>query len=309
MIKNINNRKNPKWSISIVIIFVLLISALIWVLTMNFVKQMLLDTWDLYAYHKAYYHAKAWLELSLIEIDNSGIGFSHKLEDSDFFVDNFECDNCGLKLNVLGKAKMLSDQFWINQWECNTWNSFDLMPWDTVVFPLFVEKENNTVWENIDTTIIYNKNIVNHLDDINFEYIWEWFFNINLGLVIVEWNEVKRDLLLMKKYTNGDVVEQYFEDYKQYYGNDVFDNDDYFLYLVLSNVNDENLPFCLNTNDPHNQWLYLAANKFYISSVWNFRDKSVWLTAILAQKIPNFIVNIYDHQNNGLWNEEDIQID
>jgi len=55
------------------VIFVLLASSLIGILTMNFVKQMVSYTNDMNSYNKSYYYAKAGLELALVEINNAGI--------------------------------------------------------------------------------------------------------------------------------------------------------------------------------------------------------------------------------------------
>jgi hypothetical protein len=68
---------------------------------MNFVKQMVAYTNDMYSYNKSYYYAKAGLELALVEIDNVGIGFSNKiLPDDHVFIDNFDCNNCGFDMEI-----------------------------------------------------------------------------------------------------------------------------------------------------------------------------------------------------------------
>jgi len=69
--------KKKSGNISILVIFVLLASSLLGILSMNFVQQMMKQSAVVHNYYKAYYLSKAGLEISLAQVASRDIGFEY----------------------------------------------------------------------------------------------------------------------------------------------------------------------------------------------------------------------------------------
>jgi len=286
-----------KWNISILVIFVLLASSLIGVLTMNFLKQIISYTNDIYGYHKSYYFSKAWLELALTQVNNAGIGFSNIIWQNDtVFLDNFDCNNCGFDIQIQWKTSYLSEKFWISTW-CNDDTAFVLKWWESLVLPMFTQKENSSNYSFFEEEPIYDNDLLKYRNYLKFvkNQLYNW--HINLWLLFLSGSDIERDFLFIKSYdTNENVFESYFQDFENYYWN-IIDYMDYLSYIILSNTEDEELAFCVHIDDINQWWLVkniqLPTTKFFISSLWNFIGRTVGLQAIYGQPIPAFLANTY----------------
>ena len=289
---------NPKWNISILVIFVLLASSLIGILTMNFVKQMVSYTNDMNSYNKSYYYAKAGLELALVEINNAGIWFAnHIWSGDDIFVDNFSCSTCNFDVDIQGKTQYLSEKFWLNT-GCSDENAFVLSGWESIALPLFVQKNIISNNDLFSSWISYDNQLLKYIGDIRFENTQDFVWEFNLGLIVLLDNVVQRDLLFVKSLDwSRDMIENYFESYFGYYWDEALDNEEYLAYLLITNVEDDLASFCLSINDLNVGWLdkdmYLSTTKFFVSSIAGFLHKTVGLTAIYGQPIPWFLLNTY----------------
>ncbi len=302
MLWNVNNRKfkfkNPKWNISILVIFILLASSLIWILTMDFIKQMVSYTNDIYSYHKSYYHAQAGLELALTQIDNAGIGFSNKITSSDdIFVDNFDCINCDFEVNIEWKTQYLSDSFWMGS-GCNDDTAFVLWWWESMVLPMFTQANIVNNFAVFDEDIKYDNFILKYKDYLKFMSNQSFNGKFNLWLIVLLDGEIQRDLLFVRSLEWWEnMFVKYFEKYENYYGDKVLQNDDYLVYLVISNIEDWDTSFCIHMNDINMWWVEkiveLATTKFFISSISSFVGRTVWLQAIYGQPVPAFLLNTY----------------
>ena len=71
--------KKKSGNISILVIFILLASSLLGILSMNFVQQMMKQSAVIHSYYKAYYLSKAGIELGLTQIKHRGIGFNYTI--------------------------------------------------------------------------------------------------------------------------------------------------------------------------------------------------------------------------------------
>lgn len=289
---------NLKWNISILVIFVLLASSLIGILTMNFVKQMVSYTNDTYSYYKSYYYSKAWLELSLVEIENSGIGFSNDINNEDnIFVDNFVCSSCDFDVKIEGKTKYLSDKFWLST-GCNNKNAFVLSGWESIAIPLFVQNDiklNNDVFSS---WISYDGQLLKYAKYLNFNNNKDFDWEFNLWLVVLLDGVVERDLLFIKSFDwSEDMIKKYFQDYYNYYWENVLSNSSYLAYLIITNIDDDLASFCLSIDDVNIAWLkkniYISTTNFFVSSIAGFLDKTVGLSAVYSQPIPWFLLNTY----------------
>lgn len=292
MIKN-----RIKWNISILVILVLLASAVMWVLTMNFLKQMISYTNDTYSYHKSYYFAKAWLELSLVQVDNSAIWFSNNISNQDLiFSDNFVCENCWFDVDIKGATQYLSNKFWLST-GCNDDTAFFLKWGESVVVPMFTQAKIVSTYDVFDEQVDYNFDILKYRDHLKFVKNQEYNWNINLWLIILSWSDIQRDFLFIKSYdTVQDVFQRYFKAFDDFYW-DVLDRSNYFSYIIVSNVDPQELSFCIHLDDINQWWLLKIVNlptmNFFISSLWNFMGRDISLQAIYWQPIPGFLATTY----------------
>lgn len=295
-------QKKLKWHISILIILVLLASSLIGLLTMNFLKQMTSYTSETYSYHKSYYFAKAWLELSLTEIDNSWIWFSNTLSgSSSIFLNNFDCEHCWFDVNIQWKTKYLSDKFRLSD-ECNNDTAF-LLKWkESFVLPMFLQKEVSSNFE-VFWPINYNFDLLKYRKDLKFIHNQDYgarVWKVNLWLIILsDDNTIQKDYLLIRSYnTSEDVLKKYFEEFDAFYWSELLLNRDKFSsFLIISNTDTYDLSFCIHADQVLYWWFsqdaYLPTMNFYISSIWNYLNRSVGLQAIYGQAIPWFLANTY----------------
>jgi len=295
-----------KWNISILIIFVLLISGVIGILTMNFIKDMLWYTGDFYNYNKAYYYANAGMELALTEIDNSGIWFSNSVwSGDDIFVNNFECVGCDFSLDIEWKTQYLSDKFWLSD-ECGHDNSFVLQSGWSLVLPLFtqIEVSGNAGLFELDE-IEYNRELLKYIDEFEFINNSEfWSQRFNVWLFVLSGSSIKRDLLFIESL-DGDknMISKYFDDYIDHYTQSVFNelihNQNYLMYLIISNINEDVAYFCVHMEDVftphgHSNIVQLPTANFFVNSFGRIWEKSVWLQAIYRQPVPSFLVNSFN---------------
>jgi len=264
---------------------------------MNFLKQIISYTNDMYWYHKSYYFSKAWLELALTQVNNAGIGFSNIIwNDSEIFLDNFNCGNCGFDVQIQWKTPYLSQNFWISTW-CNDDTAFVMKWWESLVLPMFIQKEIKSNYSFFMENSEYENNLLKYRSYLKFIKNQPYNWHINLWLLFLSWSDIQRDFLFIKSYdTDENVFETYFQDFEDYYWN-IFDSIDSLSYIIISNTQDKDLSFCVHIDDVNQWWLIkninLPTTKFFISSLWNFIGRTVWLQAIYAQPIPWFLTNTY----------------
>jgi len=145
-----------KWNISILVIFVLLASSLLGVLSMTFVQQMMRQSTVVNSYYKAYYLSKAWIELGLTAIKYRGIGFEYAIDTwTSIFTDNFfSGQNFTVTMDISGTAMLLSRQF---RQENGSGCQFPYMltGGDSLIVPLFMEKYSWPVAGMFDSWIQY----------------------------------------------------------------------------------------------------------------------------------------------------------
>ena len=83
----------------------------------------------------------------------------------------------------------------------------------------------------------------------------------------------------------------YFNKFDEIYVNSVWWNqavNKYYPYIIISNPNSQDISFCI-THDSV-EW---PTTKYFISSLWEYMWKTVWLQAIYAQPTPSFFINAY----------------
>lgn len=300
--------KNKKWNISILVIFILLASSLIWILTSNYVRELLSYSDGISKYYKTYYISKWWLELALAQINNRGVWFQYTISSwNDISYSNFL---------FTWASSFVSDVHWVDpkiskSFDQSTWCKypFSLSGGDSVVLPLFKDIFNWSVADSLTWKIEY-RNLAFNLkyakvktDDMNKK--------INLWIIFLSGSDIHDQWFFFKSFllnesSISDFIKQ-FESYARdifignrslvdYYQKDEVFQDNYMRsYLVLSNPqNQSNVKFCISVDEQiWNLWNnVLALPYYYVKVTWKTADFLLWLDSQISQPIPSFLANI-----------------
>lgn len=248
---------------------------------------------DTYGYYKSYYIAKAWLELALTEINNSSVWFSHMIYSWNIINgNNFDCIWCHFVSKVLWRSDRLSNKFWLGNNSCDETNALSLMPWWSMTIPMFYD--NSSTFREIFSN---NKSIMTLSDERNKLKVErvspENIPDINIWLVFQSGSDVTWTYLYMTwlKF-DTEFFRNYFREFDLMYGNEPWNQKLLLPYIVLSNPNTFEVRFCISITDTNKVFAW-PTTKYFISSVWEFMGKTVWLQAIYAQPTPSFLINPY----------------
>ena len=271
------------------VILILLACSLMGILTVVFLKSLITYTDDTYSYHKSYYIAKAWLELALTEINNSAMWFSHDVYSGDAINSgNFECVWCHFTSHILWRSNLISNNFWENT-ECTQSGALILRPWQSLTIPMLYDKASNFVeifWDEERINLLWGYRYKLRLlceDGCGTE--------LNLWVIFQTWSltgDISREYLYL---TGMKMEESLFYKYFQAVESDytsAWSNDKYYPYIIISNNSKEqSISFCIKDTEG-NLW---PTTKYFISSLWEYMWKTVWLQAIYAQPTPSFFIN------------------
>lgn len=279
--------KKKGGNITILVIFVLMASGIIGILTMHFVRQIMYYNGVINAYYKSYYLARAGLEISLTQITERGVWFDYSIQKGDAIIkDNFSChDNCSVSTEIFGKSAYINQNAW-TETGCNEKNMFVLKRWESLMLPLFIDnfKETNNVASSL-SGLNYKKQFPN---DLRFDYLNQWSQAKNYSLwLIAEWVPV-----LSRQYNDTD----YNNNFTEFLWQDYIDAERRSLlnYFLISNSADENddkdLRFCLHVKNSSTRNVELPLPYSHIKSIWTYQNKSIWLEALYKHDVlPSFL--------------------
>ena len=304
VVYKIYNHKKLEWNILILVILVMLTVAMMWLLTMSFLKQMFNYTINLDWYYKSYYLSKAWLELALTEIDNVDVWFSNVISGTDTIFTRNLCPglDCSVSMNIQGRTNFLSEKFWEDSRDYNCNNPIVLSGWESFALPLFLQSrpssDANILWwidrEHYDY-------IVSELDKIDVipQTNPSSDTKLNLSLVFQEINDQLNNLYISSEDFNSNMINSWYGIRSL----DLYTSSK--LYLMISNLNEYPVSFCLNVNSIlGNNRIEMPATKFYVVSLWNYQWKYVGMQAIYAQPIPSFMFYGYDGHGSAIIRDE-----
>lgn len=178
MQKNTYFRHKQQWSILIITMFILILTSMIGILVVSYVRSMLSFTNKFHDYQSAFYMANAGLELSLIKKNNHWFGFESSMNSgSQSIWKNFKCHtqwwNCRSSSSIKTKSYVLweTENITNNIAKCTdlVWYSTDS---NKIISSLYlfednqssIEKEWNLIWDG------KFKNIQNR--NINIKVYW-----------------------------------------------------------------------------------------------------------------------------------------
>ncbi len=296
-----------RWNISILVIFVLLASSLLGVLSMTFVQQMMKQSAVVNSYYKTYYLSKAWIELGLVQIKHRGIGFDYTVNTGDQIVfDNFLCEpNCSLSTNISWTASLLSKKFrQENGSGCEF--PYALSGGDSLIVPLFRDMYSWWVAGTFDTWINYqNLADVFKNDKIQIQNISSPD-TVTFWLLILSGEELYENGVFFRSWSLNTIsltefrtaFETYMAGVNQNLANSYwssqFIEDGFKMYLMISNTAQVQQSFCLQTlSNPLETVYILPTDTFFLQSQASYGNQNVALNASYAQPIPGFLFTTY----------------
>ncbi len=306
--------RNKRGNISILVIFVLLASSLLGILSMNFVQQMIQQSTVVHNYYKAYYLSKAGIELGLSQIKHRGIWFNYVVNTWDaIVVDNFFSGfTFSISTNISGTAALLSKKFWQDS-SCQF--PYILSGGDSLIVPLFKEFYTWWVAESFQSGIAY-QNLADLFKNDQIEFISSFPWEVTFWMLILSGNELSPDGIFFKTWTLApwwlSAFRQQFETYlatidpilyplesqlKNDYQRPRLIENWFTMYFMISNSTDTPQSFCvsLHQQQPPIPWYLdvLPTDTFFLESQASYGNQKVALDASYAQPIPGFLFNTY----------------
>ena len=299
-------RINNRWNISILVIFVLIASSLIWILTTNYIKDLMQYNNIVYWYYKSYYLSKAWLEISLAEISNNWVWFENIINTWDSVISwNFTCKNCSFYSSILWSSNYFSKSI-LTDSGCSL--PISLNTWESFILPLFKQINNWTNYQKLTNYPTY-QNMANKIPNIQLDNI-STNKEITIWIFIMSWEDILQDWVFIKTWStnNPNIIANFLIEFETYATNILLWNYNLwyaykdsslwlksFLLLGNSTDNQESISFCINIKPTI--WIpdhiTLPTSTFYIKSIWNNQEKTIWLEAFLKQPIPDFLIHTY----------------
>lgn len=289
----INWNRKLKWNVSVMVILILLACSLMGILTIIFLRSLIIYTDDSYGYYKSYYMAKAGLELALTEIDNTDVWFQNSVNSWDaIVVNNFGCPWCNFTSEIKWRSGFIWNYFWKNN-ECSDEQKLSIPAWWSMVLPMFYDNSSN-----FSELISYSKCLSwNECENLYKDRMYlsiQWWNeqdNLNIWVIFLdeEGNISLEYLLMSNKNVDNNMFFEYFKNFSTYYQSDEITIKTLLPYIVLSNPGNNEVKFCI-TNSSTSDW---TTTRYFVSSIWEYMWKTVWLQAIYEQPVPSFLINPY----------------
>ncbi len=300
-------------NISILVIFVLLASSLLGILSLHFVQQMIKQSSRINSYYKAYYLSKAGIELWLTTITSRGPWFAYVVNSGDAIIhDNFFTGaKTSLSLSISWTASLLSPHFRQNSW-CT--NPYVLNSWDSLIIPLFRDVTSWSLWSFFTGDLQY-QNLASLLGEIDF-LPYGTHGDVTYGILILSGEELSQNGVFFQKGTLQWGVADFIQAFHRYlhtiadpnlYGNEAYlekryqenrliDNG-FRMYFMISNISHDIESFCIAINQPIPPVIgkssVLPTETFFLQSQASYGDQVVVLDASYAQPIPGFLLSTY----------------
>lgn len=307
MTNNHESKKiNNKWNISILVLFILIASSLIWILSTNYIRELMEYNNIIHWYYKSYYLSKAWLEISLTQIQNNWVWFENTINTWDDIIKfNFLCKNCNLYTSISWNSNSFSLNTRTDTW-CN--NPISLNTWQSFILPLFKQINLGTNYDKLTNSPTY-KNMADKLPNIKLKNPSS-NKEITIWIIIMSWSDILQDWIFIKTWStnNPNIITEFKNSFEAYWLD---------ILIWLSNLSNEYkkhssllksfiilwntkelqtaINFCIDIQSTIwiNNDIYLPTSTFYIKSIWKYWTKTISLESFLKQPIPDFLSHTY----------------
>ena len=278
-IAKIRNRR-LKGNVSLLVIFILLASSVIALLSINQI-QHLLTYWNMtFNYFRAFYLAKAWTELGLTEVYNSGDGFDHHVETGNAIVvwnllPEYSGFNPYFDMTITWSFYTLTDD--IRNDNCE-WNNIKLATWDWIMISLFfdeTDKFDEILSDNkklVPLTNIENLTTTDVDDELTFA-----FFTYSVD---ANGYEEMKDIVVQKWWTLSDFLKR--SDVEKLIEADIKKK-----YITIKNSSNDDVEFCITKSKQ-----LIPYSNSLITVRGHYADMEVWLQSIVKKVVPYWSLNV-----------------
>lgn len=281
IISKIRN-KRLKGNVSLLVIFILLASSVIALLSINQI-QRLLTYWNMtFNYFRAFYLAKAGTELWLTEVYYREAWFEQTIDSWNAIVTEnlvwvYSGFNPYFTMNISWNFLHLTDDVRYTD-KCDENNKITLGTWEWIMLSLFTDE---TEWfskilssEENDTIIQELKN--EEIENLKSDSIWDftfWIFAYNdwnmADIIVKTWNN-------LINFLNNLEVSKFLDTYEGYPRK----------YLTIKNSWDEPISFCISW-----RW-YIPYSDSLITVRGNYGDMEVWLQSVVKKEVPSWSLDV-----------------
>lgn len=287
LLAKIRNKK-LKGNVSLLVIFVLLASSVISLLSINQIQRLLTYGNMTFNYFRAFYLAKAGTELGLTEVYNRWDGFNHEILSGSAiitwnFLSGYEWFEPHFEMTITWSFTTLTND--IRNSDCS-WNKIRLTSWAWIMLSLFSDSASNEQINTILSDYSWVKTLSNDRN-LNFKNIeWKWwivnYFTFWLFDYDDDWN------------MNNIFVETWNANSLSVFLDHINNLNWTRKYLTIKNPGtwDEVAEFCITMeNEP------IPYSDSLITVFWHYGDMEVWLQSIVKKWVPDWTLNVLD--DNG----------
>ena len=288
LLARIRNKK-LKGNISLLVILILLASSVISLLSINQI-QRLLTYWNMtFNYFRAFYLAKAWMELWLTEVYNSWDGFTHSISgDNRIIQDNlvwiYTWFDPYFKMSITWEFLYLTDDIRESN-ECKEENKIKLATWAWIMLSLFSDDNGKEGLHTILSDNVGNKKLQN-IGDLSLEWsVTELTFAFFTYKYYPE----------IKDYVMEDIIVRTWNNLKAFLSTEevsslITNDNNVKEYLTIKNSWDQPVEFCVTMDNKP-----IPYSNFLVTVFWHYGDMEVWIQSIIKKWVPDWTLNVLDN--------------
>ena len=275
--------KRLKGNVSLLVIFILLASSVIALLSINQI-QHLLTYWNMtFNYFRAFYLAKAWTELWLTEVYYREAWFEHTIGSWDAIVSwnliqTYSGFNPYFTMNISWNfLNLTKDIRYTRNEDCTDDNKITLGSGEWIMLSLFTDE---TEWFDE----IFGKHSVIHPENpgdirkLQMDYKWPWLMfwlfgyddNLNMGENIIVKNS--SNILTLTEFLSNNIWKISWDR----------------KYLTIKNSSNEDISFCINNMAGK----LVPYSNSLITVRGNYWDMEVWLQSIVEKEVPFWAMDV-----------------
>lgn len=287
LLAKIRNKK-LKGNVSLLVIFVLLASSVISLLSINQIQRLMTYGNMTSNYFRAFYIAKAGTELWLTEVYNRWNGFNQVLS-GDFittwnFLSGYEWFEPHFNMTITGSFATLTND--IRNSECNVENKIRLTSWAWIMLSLF----SDDTWKEWDLNQILSGDYMNITKLSDYTQLSLDRDSSELTFALFAYNKDNYGFEYM-----SDIVVHTWTSLNSFFDEDDVSN---FIrnsnsidkkYLTIKNSWTDDVEFCITMNGK-----LIPYSNFLITVFWHYGDMEVWLQSIVKKWVPDWTLNVLD---------------
>ena len=297
LLAKIRNKK-LKGNVSLLVIFILLASSVISLLSINQIQRLLTYGNMTFNYFRAFYIAKAGTELWLTEVYNRGDGFNQTINTGDSIVqDNLVWIYTGFepsfRMDIAWSFKLLTND--IRKTDNCDGNEIELAPNAWIMLSLF---SDSAEW--ISNILSDNDSFTSLPQDTIRQLEFKKSENISNNLTFAFFN-YKRDDELKDYYIDNIVVKKDQSSLKDFLTTDpdvssLINGSDGETkkYLTIKNSWNSNVKFCISMGNDD-----IPYSNSLITVFWHYGDMEVWIQSVVKKWIPDWTLNVLDEPSGS----------